>query len=227
MTSQESSPIHLDRGAHSDPAAGMCLMEAVAYVQGEPHTDHPACVSPVLGVYGRALNDALPDELRQRLVLYIDRLPGTAGDGRDERRGYIALDWLIRTYLPAWLDLSPHLTEHSERVRALPTIVSRETAEQAGAVLAAAWAAARDAAEPEHAAAAGDAARAATGDAAWVTSAAARDAAEPEHAAAARDAARAATAAWGAAAAPFIPTVTALHESAIALLGDLIDAKEN
>jgi hypothetical protein len=90
----------LAKGGHESPDDGLCLMEAVAYVRGVEHTDHPACVSPVLGAFGRNLNDVLPDDLRQNLIPLIPDLPGTAGDGHDEERGYMALDWLIRTWLP-------------------------------------------------------------------------------------------------------------------------------
>ena len=37
----------LQKGAHRSAAEGMCIMEAVAYVAGEPFSDHPSCASPV------------------------------------------------------------------------------------------------------------------------------------------------------------------------------------
>ena len=163
----------LKKGSHPDPDAGLCLMEAVAYVRGIEHTDHPACVAPLLGEMGRSLNDALPDDLRQQLVDLIPVLPGTAGDGHDETRSYMALDWLIRVHLPAWLDLSPSCRADAAKVRDLGRIVDRASAERAGPVVRQAQvtaAAARDAAR--------DAARAAAWDAAWDAAGdAARDAA--------------------------------------------------
>jgi hypothetical protein len=96
----------LARGGHATRDGGVCLLEAAARWAGEDHTDHPACVSPVLAAYGRALNDILPPAKRQLLVPLIPLLPGTAGDGLDDARRYMALDWLIRTYTPAWLDLA-------------------------------------------------------------------------------------------------------------------------
>ncbi|MGL5909597.1 MAG: hypothetical protein ACRCZP_06325, partial [Phycicoccus sp.] len=141
--------IYLARGAHGTPAAGMCLMEAVAYVRGVDHTDRPACVSTVLGNMGRSLNDVLPDDLRQQLVPLIPDLPGTVGDGHDEERSYLALDWLIRTWLPAWLDLVPACRDDAAAARELGRIVDRASAERAGPVVRqaqnaayAAWAAA-------------------------------------------------------------------------------------
>ena len=40
----------LKAGSHSPPNGELtaCVMEAVAYVAGEPWSDHPACASPVM-----------------------------------------------------------------------------------------------------------------------------------------------------------------------------------
>ena len=182
----------LKKGGHRSPDAGLCLMEAVAYVCGIDHTDHPACVAPVLGEMGRSLNDVLPDDLRQQLVPLVPDLPGTAGDGHDEERSYTALDWLIRTWLPTWLELSPTCREVAAKVRELGRIVDLASAERAGPVV-------RNAQETAVAA----------GAAAWD---AARDAAR----AAARGAA------WDAARAALQPTVTQLQQSAIELYSRMV-----
>ena len=50
-----------------------------------------------------ALNDGLEDGPRQRLRPYLARTIGTADDGLDEARSWMAMDWLIRVYTPAWL----------------------------------------------------------------------------------------------------------------------------
>jgi hypothetical protein len=81
-------------------------MEWVSHLAGEPHTDAPACVSPVLRALCISLNDGLADLRRQRLRPYLARTIGTAGDGRDEARAWMAMDWLVRTYAPAWLTLA-------------------------------------------------------------------------------------------------------------------------
>jgi hypothetical protein len=177
----------LSHGSHATPQQGRCAMEWVSYIAGEPHSDTPACVSPVLRGFGISLNDNWDDEQRQKLRPYLARCIGTAGDGRDEERGWLAMDWLIRVFTPRFLDLVPELHEHATRLRGLsPVLVSVALddamivlgdARQASAAArdaardAAAWAAARDAARD---AAAWAAARAAARDAAWD---AARDAA--------------------------------------------------
>ena len=85
-------------------------MERVGYLAGAPHSNEPDCVSPVLRAFCRTLNDAVDDESRQRLLPYLERTIGTAGDGLDETRSWMALDWLIRVYAPTWLDAAglPH-----------------------------------------------------------------------------------------------------------------------
>jgi hypothetical protein len=210
--------LHLAHGSHADRGDGVCLLEAVAWIAGEPHTDHPVCVSPALAAFGRSLNDVLPDDKRQQLRQFIPLLPGTAGDGHDETRGYMALDWLIRDSAPAWFDLAG-LTAEAQTLRDLPRIVDLDAAR------AAAWAAA-DAAWAV-ADAAGDA-RAAAGDAraaAWDARAAAWDARAAAWAVAdaAGDARAAAWAAADAAWAAWAPTAAALQDSAITLYRAMIN----
>nr|MDT0658072.1 hypothetical protein [Micromonospora sp. DSM 115978] len=203
MTNLDLTTLTLDKGAHNNRDDGVCLLEAVAWWAGEEHDDAPACVSPILAAYGRSLNDVLPDGRRQELRQFIPQMPGTRDD-LDETRGYLALDWLVRTYTPAWLDLAG-LTVEAAALRDLRRIVDLAAAQAAGPVVRsgaesarAARAAARDAARDAARAAARAAAWAAARAAAW---AAARAAARAAAWAAARDAARAAAgdAAWAAA----------------------------
>ena len=168
--------ITIHKGCHEpgDPSKGdpACLLELVSWVAGEPWSDHPECVSPILGAFGRQLNDRLPDTKRQQLRPLIPRLVGTAGDGHDEARGYLALDWLIRTCTPAWLDLAG-LSVEADELRGLRRIVDLAAAQSAGPVVRqardraaagwnAAWNTARDAPWDW------DAARGAAWKASWV-----------------------------------------------------------
>src|SRR5919108_537346 len=149
--------LKLDTGNHRDPDHGACVMEAVAYITGEPWSDHPQCASPVLGAFLRAWNDGLDDETRQRLKPYVPRLVGTAGDAAvEERRAWMATDWLVRVCAPAFLDLA-RLTEEAESYRQLPEIVDGDVARDAQATISSGR---------ETADAAGDVARAAARDAA-------------------------------------------------------------
>jgi hypothetical protein len=232
MTAIDLTAITLARGSHpadcSDPE--MCLFEAYNVITRDRHTDsRPPGVSGVLHQFGMSLNDVLPDDRRQELKRFLpngaDRLAGTESDGKDETRSYIALDWFIRTYTSAWLDLGGlaaaaaalrDLRRITDNLAAAQTAgpVIRDARSDASAAWAAAWAAAGDAAWAAAGAAAGDAAGAAAwaaagaaagdaaGDAAWAAAgAAARAAAGAAAWAAAGDAARAAAgaAAWAAA----------------------------
>ena len=219
----------LRKGAHSEDSGEMCVMEAVAFVAGEPWSDHPACASNIIGAFMRSWNDLLDDEGRQKLKPYVTKLVGSkAPKTVENKRAWLATDWLIHHQAPAWLDLAG-CTEQAAALRALPPILSTAKAKKAQPVLndarakasaagaaarAAAWDAARDAAGAAAGAAAwaaaGDAAGAAARAAAWAAAwdaawaaagDAARDAARAAAGAAARDAARdAARAAAGAAA---------------------------
>jgi hypothetical protein len=101
-------------------------MEWVSSLVGERHSDAPLCVSPVLRGFCTTLNDALDDVTRQRILPYLARTIGTAGDGLDERRSGMALDWLIRVYAPTWL-AAACLPHSADALRSLPAVL--DTAE--------------------------------------------------------------------------------------------------
>jgi len=185
----------LKSGGHSS-GTDMCLMEAVAYIAGEPWTDRPSCSSPVLAAYGRTLNDRMPDTARQLLKPLIPRLLGTAGNIElDTRRAYLAVNRILHQLVPARLERRGK-PELATRLREIPDIVDLASARHArtitrevrAAAADAAYAAAADVAAAAAAYAAADAADAA--DAAYA--AAADDAADAAYAAAADAAAAAA-----------------------------------
>ena len=202
-------------------------MEAVAYVAGDPWSDHPECASPVLGAFLRSWNDSLADVDRQMLKPLIPRLVGTKDSAKiEQKRAWMATDWLARECAPAFLRLAG-LTDHAEALEGLAALTTTKRAVKAQPTLAAAgaaaWDAARAAAGAAAWAAARAAARAAAGDAAR---AAARDAAWDAAGAAAWAAAGAAAwAAAGAAAGDALgPTVKQLQASALLLVDRMIEA---
>jgi hypothetical protein len=137
----------LKAGAHK-PNGEACIMEVAAFVAGEPWSDHPECVCPVLGAFLRAWNDALPDDDRDRLLRpLIPQLLNTKGSvSLERRRSLMAADWFIRTHTPAWLRLAG-LTAHADALAALPEITGMaQFSALRGPIGAAAWAAARAAA---------------------------------------------------------------------------------
>jgi hypothetical protein len=234
----------LFHGSHPPNGNGTveaCVMEAVAYVAGEPWSDTPECVCPVLTAFMMAWNDGLPNnQERDRLLKpLIPRLVGTRSSKEVEsRRATMAADWLIRVHTPAWLRLAklntqaellealPEITDFAQCPSLMPTLRAvRKDADAAGAAArAAAGAAAWDTATARDAAwaAAGAAAGAAAWDAAWdAAGAAAWDAAT------ARDAAWAAAqaAAWATAGATLAPTLAKLQQSTLELVERMINVK--
>ena len=162
----------LYQGSHA-PDGQMCLLEAVAYIAGEPWSDAPECVCPVLAAFGRAWNDGMrSNEERAQLLPYIPSLIGTKSTPEVElTRSYMAFNWLIRIHLVAWLRLG-HLDTHADTLEALSEIRDPHTFREAMPAVRAA----RDAAWAVSSAAAWAAAWAAARAAAWD---AARDALEP------------------------------------------------
>jgi hypothetical protein len=132
-----SSDYILSYGTHARPEDGRCAMEWVSHLAGEPHSDEPACVSPVLRAMCIALNDGLEHEPRQRLRPYLARTIGTADDGLDDDRGWMAMDWLVRVYTPAWLEAAG-LHASAAELSELPPIADGESLRAALGVLDAA-----------------------------------------------------------------------------------------
>ena len=120
----------LSAGAHKCVEQGACVMEAVAYVAGEPWSDTPACACPVLGAFMRDWNDDLPEADRDRLLRpLVRRLVGSRSTPEVEvRRSWLAMDWLVRTNAPAWLRLTPALVPHADALTDLSPIMDAQTA---------------------------------------------------------------------------------------------------
>ncbi|HXT48692.1 MAG TPA: hypothetical protein VN717_08625, partial [Gemmatimonadaceae bacterium] len=123
-------------GAHDTRGRGkqkeLCIMEAVAWVAGEKHSDHPACVSPVIAAALRSWNDSLSDPPRTELLKpLVPHIIGTATTAEDEEtRAWMATDWLVRVHTPACLRLAG-LTKEAENLEALARIVDAVTARSA------------------------------------------------------------------------------------------------
>lgn len=61
----------LSRGNHHNPANGACVMEMVSYLAGEEFSDHPKCVTPILGALAIEVNDWVSDDNRTRIAQLI------------------------------------------------------------------------------------------------------------------------------------------------------------
>ncbi len=139
-----SSDYTLAYGTHATPDDGRCAMEWVSYIAGEPHSDEPACVSPAIRAFCTTFNDSLEDGPRQRLRPYLGRTIGTARDGLDDSRAWMAMNWLVRTYAPTWL-VAARLDGAAAQLRALDPVLGSEALHAALDPLGAARCAARSA----------------------------------------------------------------------------------
>jgi hypothetical protein len=77
--------IKLERGKHSSPREGACVMELASMLAGERFSDRPYCVSPAIGGFLRAYNDFVDDHLRQDLYRLAAAVVGTRATPEIER----------------------------------------------------------------------------------------------------------------------------------------------
>jgi aminopeptidase N len=125
--------IVLANGAHDTREQGVCLLEAVAWFAGLPHSDHPECTDVALAAFGRSLNDRLKDDERQALRDLVPSLVGTKGSPElAKRRAYLLVDRHVRTVWPAFFrELPTPREEWAKRFESVPSIVDVESANAA------------------------------------------------------------------------------------------------
>ena len=78
--------VRLRRGKHASPEKGVCVMELASMLAGEPFSDRPQAVCPVIGAYLRSYNDVVDDDRRQDLYRYASEAIGSAGPAALRRR---------------------------------------------------------------------------------------------------------------------------------------------
>jgi hypothetical protein len=84
MTEPSFQTVRLSPGRHASPEEGACVVELASLVAGEPFSDRPRSVSPVLAAFLRCYND-LASERRQDLVRVAAEIVGTRVGERVER----------------------------------------------------------------------------------------------------------------------------------------------
>jgi hypothetical protein len=74
----------IKHGSHNIAEKEVCIMEAVALVTGQHHTDHPMCVSPVIIDIMQSRNDGedMTDRKRGRLKRLVPTIISTAPLGQ-------------------------------------------------------------------------------------------------------------------------------------------------
>ena len=111
MSPANYQTIKLSKGKHTTPEDGACVMELASMLAGEPFTDHPVSVCPVIGSFLRAYNDSIDDKRRQALYEYASRVVGSrAGQRIQHERAERLAQWadeMYRTRRPRILLRSP------------------------------------------------------------------------------------------------------------------------
>jgi hypothetical protein len=90
--------VRLEKGRHTSPEHGACVMELASMIAGEPFTDHPESVSAPIACLLRAYNDTLDDRRRQDLFEYAARAVGTRASHEIEKlRAERLIAWADQT----------------------------------------------------------------------------------------------------------------------------------
>jgi hypothetical protein len=123
--------IKLSRGKHTSQEKGACVMELASMLAGEPFSDHPQSVCPVIAALLRTYNDSVGDERRQDLYAYAAKTVGSRGPRSLERaRAQQVIGWiserpprglrrLLRMRRPALGPWPPYEPLGAEAVRTL------------------------------------------------------------------------------------------------------------
>ena len=133
----ELETLVLKYGAHQTRDDGMCIMEAVAWAAGEPHSDAPSCACPVIASFARRLNDRISDDaMRTRIMrpLVMLLLNTRASRANMVKRAYIAADFAAREAAPVALE-ARGFRDWAAKCRELAPLTDRETAKAAEKVL--------------------------------------------------------------------------------------------
>ena len=100
--------IRLSAGRHRAPAEGACVVELASMLSGEPFSDQPASVCPVLGSFLRAYNDSVGESRRQDLYAYAAKVVDSRGDCRVQRaRAERLKSWTLELQERRWTRVIP------------------------------------------------------------------------------------------------------------------------
>ena len=95
--------VRLGKGRHNSPAEGACVMELASMLAGEPFSDRPRTVCPVIAGFLRRYNDRLPDGEEDELYAYASLAVGTSTSRSARReRARRLLEWAGEGGPPRW-----------------------------------------------------------------------------------------------------------------------------
>jgi hypothetical protein len=100
MTTHAShQTVRLSQGKHRDPDHGACVMELASMLAGEPFSDRPRCVDPVIAGFLRTYNDGIDDRRRQDLYPLAAAVVGTRTvPSVQAERARLCLQWAQSRY---------------------------------------------------------------------------------------------------------------------------------
>lgn len=94
MTPASHQTVRLSQGKHRDPDHGACVMELASMLAGEPFSDRPRCVDPVIAAFLRTYNDGIDDKRRQELYPLAAEAVGTRSvSSVQSERALMCLRW--------------------------------------------------------------------------------------------------------------------------------------
>jgi hypothetical protein len=94
MTQVSHQTVRLSQGKHRGPDHGACVMELSSMLAGEPFSDRPRCVDPVIAGFLRTYNDGIDDTRRQDLYPMAAEVVGTRSvAGVQAERARMCLAW--------------------------------------------------------------------------------------------------------------------------------------
>jgi hypothetical protein len=106
MSEPSFQTVRLSKGKHQSPDDGACVIELASMIAGEPFSDRPASVCPVIAAFLRAYNDSLPAYERDELYPYAAAVVGSAGPAATTRQRARAMRlWVADRRRLRWLRL--------------------------------------------------------------------------------------------------------------------------
>jgi hypothetical protein len=95
MSQPSHQTVQLSAGSHRNPESGACVMELASMLAGEPFTDRPVSVCPVIAAFLRSYNDGVDDERRRDLYRFASETVGMRGpDSVRQSRGDVCRTWI-------------------------------------------------------------------------------------------------------------------------------------
>ena len=99
MTHASHQTVRLSQGKHRDPDHGACVMELASMLAGEPFSDRPRCVDPVIAGFLRTYNDGIDDRRRQDLYPLAAEVVGSRTvPSVQAERARLCLHWAQSRY---------------------------------------------------------------------------------------------------------------------------------